>query len=139
MKIALALLISLLALGAAADPVIHAACTDYATGMLSSMDAFAPWTAHPDLLSIHSDAVLRWGGDHLDVIGRLGADNLWVLDPETLGTVSQFSTGRPATRRNSRSLFVTSVASEDSAWAAMSVSRGPMGVPLSSRAARTWP
>ena len=55
-------------------------------------------------------------------------------DPES---ASQFSTARPGTRLNSRSLSVTSVASIASAWAAIQVSLAPIGVPLSSRPART--
>ena len=51
----------------------------------------------------------------------------------------QFSTARPTTRLNSRSLFVTSVTFSASACAAMSVSSGPIGVPARSSSARTQP
>ena len=42
---------------------------------------------------------------------------------------SQFLTFRPGTRENSPVLAVTTVSPNESAWAAMSMSFGPMGVP----------
>ena len=51
----------------------------------------------------------------------------------------QSSIWRPDTRSNSRVLLVTSVAPRLRAWAAMRVSSGPMGMPRSSREARTRP
>ncbi len=72
---------------------LRAVCTDFSTGMLSSMLTADPWTAYQDELSIHSDAVLRWGGEYLVVIERLGVDAIRVLDPEDLSSVSEFSTG----------------------------------------------
>src|SRR6266850_1574941 len=50
---------------------------------------------------------------------------------------AQFSTRRPATLPNSRSLFETRISFRPSAWAAISVSNGPMGLPARSSFART--
>ncbi len=50
---------------------------------------------------------------------------------------AQFSTRNPATRRNSRSLFETSVRPRATACAAMIASSGPIGVPASLSLART--
>ncbi len=72
---------------------IRAACTDFSTGMLSSMEAADPWTPYADELSMHSDAVLRWGGEYLVLVGRLGVDALRLFNPETLALVNEFSTG----------------------------------------------
>lgn len=47
--------------------------------------------------------------------------------------VTQSSTRRPATRVNSRVLWVTKVASSARAWQAIHKSLAPMGVPLSLR------
>jgi len=82
---------------------IRAACTDFSTGMLASLEAADPWTPYADELSIHSDAVLRWGEGHLAVIERLGVDAVRVLDSETLALISQFSTG---TESNPQDLIV---------------------------------
>jgi Xaa-Pro dipeptidase len=51
----------------------------------------------------------------------------------------QFSTFRPFTRPNSAVSSVTTVSPRDSAWAAMSMSFGPIGVPPASSRARTRP
>ena len=51
----------------------------------------------------------------------------------------QFSTRSFGTLENSAALFVTRVRSRQRAWAAIRVSRGPMGVPLRSSAARISP
>jgi chromosome segregation ATPase len=51
----------------------------------------------------------------------------------------QLATFRPFTRRNSAVLSVTTVNRRESAWAAMSMSFGPIGVPISSSRARTRP
>lgn len=53
--------------------------------------------------------------------------------------VLQFSTRSPATRRNSSSFALTSTRSCASAWAAISMSFGPIGVPAASSAARSRP
>ena len=52
---------------------------------------------------------------------------------------TQFSSVNPGTRSNSRVLLVTSVLFWLSAWAAIMVSRAPMGVPLRSSSARRSP
>ncbi len=90
-SIIVALLLSI-AVSAGAER-IRAACTDFSTGMLSSMLASDPWTPYADELSIHSDAVLRWGGEYLVLVERLGVDAIRVLDPDDLSSVSEFSTG----------------------------------------------
>ena len=46
---------------------------------------------------------------------------------------TQFSTAKSGTRSNSRTLFVTRIISSDLACAAISISNGPIGVPLSCR------
>ena len=51
----------------------------------------------------------------------------------------QLSTLRPFTRLNSAVLSVTTVSPRESAWAAMSMSFGPIGVPPASSCARTRP
>ncbi len=51
----------------------------------------------------------------------------------------QSSTSRSGTRRNSRVLLVTSVTPMLTAWAAIRVSSGPIGVPAFSRATLTRP
>ncbi len=51
----------------------------------------------------------------------------------------QSSTSRSGTRSNSRVLLVTSVTPMPTAWAAIRVSSGPIGVPAFSRAALTRP
>jgi hypothetical protein len=51
----------------------------------------------------------------------------------------QFSTLRPLTRLNSSVLSVTTVRLRDRAWAAMSMSFGPIGVPPVSSCARPRP
>ena len=49
------------------------------------------------------------------------------------GYSTQFSTTKPGTRSNSRTLFVTRIISSDLACAAIIISSGPIGVPLSCR------
>ncbi len=65
-------------------------------------------------------------------------------DPRRLVTASapgyaQSSMISSGTRRNSRVLWVTSTAPSASAWAAIRVSSGPMGRPISSSPERTIP
>jgi hypothetical protein len=94
MKIKLDLCLLLLPLLLLAEDRVHASCTDYSTGMLSAFAAENPWTVYSDLLSLHSDAVLRWQGGQLCVIHRMGADNIQVIDPDNgYETLSQFSVG----------------------------------------------
>lgn len=50
--------------------------------------------------------------------------------------LNQFSHTKPGTRLNSRRLSVTSTSSRATAWAAISMSSEPMGLPLRSSAAR---
>ena len=51
----------------------------------------------------------------------------------------QSSTTSPVTLENSRTLFVTSVTPKLRAWAAIMVSKGPMGVPRDSNCVRSVP
>lgn len=51
----------------------------------------------------------------------------------------QFSVGRPSTHLKCRSLLVTRIALMALAWAAMSRSMAPIGIPATSRVARTVP
>src|SRR5712691_9334239 len=60
----------------------------------------------------------------------------WALGVPSYGC-AQFSKRRPATLRNSRSLFETRINLRPIACAAISVSNGPMGVPARSSFART--
>lgn len=55
------------------------------------------------------------------------------------GYSTQFSTTKPCTRSNSRTLFVTRIISSDLACAAISISNGPIGVPLFCRQDRISP
>ena len=93
MKNILATFLILALVSSAGAERIRAACTDFSTGMLSSMEAADPWTPYADELSMHSDAVLRWGGEHLVLVERLGVDALRLFNPETLALVNEFSTG----------------------------------------------
>ncbi|MBC8367206.1 hypothetical protein H8E52_07340 [bacterium] len=93
MRIILAGLLLIALVTSAGAERIRVACTDFSTGMLSSMEAADPWTPYADELSMHSDAVLRWGGEYLVLVERLGVDALRILNPKTLALVNEFSTG----------------------------------------------
>lgn len=84
----------LLASGTAAalDSRAFVTTTDYTTGQLRRVDLDGP-TVMPGAAGVCADTRLRWHGGRLWVIGRLGCDNLQVVDPATLTTVHQFSTG----------------------------------------------
>jgi hypothetical protein len=91
-RIIIAMILLTIGTNSSAERIL-AACTDYSTGMLSSLEAADPWTPYADELSIHSDTVLRWGGEYLALVERYGVDAIRVLDPQTLALQSQFSTG----------------------------------------------
>ena len=75
-----------------------------------------------------STAILRL--DPVTVIGTMRGTQ-WGRNPQMHGGYStQFSTTKPCTRSNSRTLFVTRIISSDLACAAISISNGPIGVPL---------
>ncbi|MBM4118225.1 T9SS type A sorting domain-containing protein [bacterium] len=96
MRNSLRLLAGLLAFAApaAAQPFVGVVCTDYVTGKFSVCEADVPWTATPDVATIHSDAVGRAHGGRVYIVNRLGADNLQVLDPaQDFATLHEFSTG----------------------------------------------
>ena len=78
--------------GAAAESRAFVFETDYSTGSLSIHD-LAPRAAHCDLVSVNSDASLRFYGGLLYVVNRLGGDNVQVVDPATHATLHQFSVG----------------------------------------------
>lgn len=66
--------------------------SDFSTGSFSSLD-LSTHVASNDLLTIHSDAVVRTYQDKVYIINRLGQDNVIVLDKNDLSTpLIQFST-----------------------------------------------
>ena len=94
MRIITALALIAFAFPVAAQPFVGAVCTDYVTGKFSVCESDAPWTATPDVATVHSDAV---GVEHdglVYIVNRLGADNVQVLDPaQGYDTVLEFSVG----------------------------------------------
>lgn len=75
-------------------------------------------------------------------VGRMSgasSDTLRGNHPLPLRPLSQFCTLSPGTRENSRTLSVTTTYPSASAWAAMSMSFGPMSCPRFSRCARSSP
>ncbi|MCB1161325.1 hypothetical protein KDL67_01415, partial [bacterium] len=94
MRTLLALTLLAVSSAAAAQPYVGVVCTDYVTGKFSVCESDAPWTATPDVATIHADAVAREHGGLVYVVNRLGADNIQVLDPaQDFATVHEFSTG----------------------------------------------
>lgn len=71
--------------------------------------------------------------------GTIDRDRLGQAQTYAPNHRSQFSIFKDLIRENSRSLPVTSVASRASAWAAISVSSAPIGVPARSNCVRTSP
>lgn len=87
------LLLTLLISSAFAQNRAVITTTDYSTGILSSLDLTTN-TATKDLLTIHSDAVIRTYKNKVYVINRLGQDNIIVLNSSNLKTpLKQFSVG----------------------------------------------
>jgi hypothetical protein len=68
-----------------------------------------------------------------------GTSSSFALRRYAANAFVQSTIRNPATRRNSLVLLVTSVTSSASAWAAISVSSGPMVLPLASNVARMRP
>lgn len=67
--------------------------TDFETGTLASVGVSgARRVGHPDA-TIHSDAVIRTGGGMVFVLNRFLGDNVQRLDPKTLRTRVQCTTG----------------------------------------------
>ena len=92
--IPLALLLVALVTRASAAAETHAfvTTTDFSSGGLRSID-LSSRTVSPTETAVFTDTRLRWYGGLLYVINRLGQDNIQVVDPATLGTLHQFSTG----------------------------------------------
>jgi hypothetical protein len=68
--------------------------TDFETGLLATVGVAPPHPVRRVETPIHSDAVVRAGGDRVYVVNRFRGDNLQVLDPARgLTTVLQCSTG----------------------------------------------
>jgi hypothetical protein len=67
--------------------------TDFATGYYSRLDLAPPFTSTPNIQSTCADAAARVRGDRLYILGRFGCDFVQVVDPTTLATLDQFSTG----------------------------------------------
>lgn len=66
--------------------------TDFSTGALSTVNLDTRAVTQ-DVEAVHSDAVARWYDGLLYVVNRFGQDNVQVIDPNTLATIRQFSTG----------------------------------------------
>jgi DNA-binding beta-propeller fold protein YncE len=88
-------LLALLAFAApsrAAETRAFVTTTDFNVGRLRALDLDTRAVLAPST-SVHTDTRLRWFNGMLYVINRLGQDNIQVIDPATLGTTFQFSTG----------------------------------------------
>ena len=85
---------------------------------------------------VHSEAV---PGNPLKLFGRYRNISRWTVALDGTQPFNQSSTRSPLTRLNSRTLCVTSTASSDNAWAAISMSSGPIGKPRRIKSARTKP
>lgn len=66
--------------------------TDFSTGQLRRID-LATHTVPPGATSVFTDTRVRWYNGLVYVVNRFGQDNVQVVDPATLATVHQFSTG----------------------------------------------
>jgi len=93
-RLALALFVLLVSAGpaAAAETRAFVVTSDFSSGELRRIDL----DTHGVLAgaaSVYSDARARWFGGLVYVVNRLGQDNLQVIDPATLATLHQFTTG----------------------------------------------
>ena len=90
----LALALALLATrgAAAAETRAFVTTTDFSSGGLRRID-LASRTVLAGEAPVFTDTRLRWYDGKVYVINRFGQDNIQVVDPATLGTVQQFSTG----------------------------------------------
>lgn len=91
--LSLAVCLSLLSTQAGAESPLVVVTSDFQTGSIALLDPGAV-AARTDLLTIHSDAVVRYYQGRVFVINRLGQDNILVLDPAAPSTpLLQFSVG----------------------------------------------
>jgi hypothetical protein len=67
--------------------------TDFASAYYSGVDLAPPFATAPNVQSTCADAAVRARGDRLYILGRFGCDFVQVVDPATLATLDQFSTG----------------------------------------------
>lgn len=85
--------LSLLATQATAESPLMVLTSDFQTGSIALLEPGAQ-APRIDLLTIHSDAVVRYYQGLVYVINRLGQDNILVLDPAAPATpLLQFSVG----------------------------------------------
>jgi DNA-binding beta-propeller fold protein YncE len=66
--------------------------TDFSSGGLRRIDLDTR-AVLPGEAPVHTDTRVRWYNGRIYVINRFGQDNIQVVDPATLATVKQFSTG----------------------------------------------
>lgn len=91
--LALASALLLLSLRAEAlDTRAYVTTTDFTSGGLRAATVSPPGML-PGETPVCSDTRMRWFNDRVWVINRFGCDNLQILDPVTLGTIHQWSTG----------------------------------------------
>ncbi len=76
----------------AAETRAFVTTTDFVSGGLRRIDLDTR-TVLPGETAVYTDTRLRWYDGLLYVINRFGQDNIQVVDPTTLATVHQFSTG----------------------------------------------
>ncbi len=87
-----AVLLALLTTHAAAEQPVVVLTSDFQTGSVALLEPKTP--PRTELLTIHSDAVVRYYAGRIYVVNRLGQDNILVLDPAAPGTpLLQFSVG----------------------------------------------
>ena len=77
---------------AAADTRAFVTTTDYSSGGLRRIDLDTR-TVLAGETAVHTDTRLRWYGGQVYVVNRIGQDNIQIVNPTTLATVRQFSTG----------------------------------------------
>ncbi|MDD5309950.1 MAG: hypothetical protein PHU25_21745 [Deltaproteobacteria bacterium] len=78
------------------DRLALVAATDFSSGMYAAFDLDAPFGPFGETGPAHSDVVVRCLPGAPLVVGRLGADNLTLLDPASLAPVAQTSLGTGA-------------------------------------------
>jgi hypothetical protein len=79
-----------------ADRIALVAATDFSSGTYAAFGLDAPFAPFGETGPAHSDVVVRCLPGAPLVVGRLGADNLTLLDPESLAPVAQVSLGAGA-------------------------------------------